>query len=195
MSTASRRATSGALNPIDLLDYTRFVAGEVRDGRYPYVEYDADERWHQRLYRDRRVDVWLISWLPSQATQLHDHGGSAGAFTVLSGTLDEAVYRLGRADSAALGPAGVGPERPLAEHRRPAGSGIGFGSRYVHDVRNLGNLPAVSVHAYSPPLTSMSFYDLGDRGELVRLATISTDDPEPAVTAADLAGAAPGSAA
>ena len=47
----------------------------------------------------------------------------------------------------------------------------------MHDVRNLSTGPAVSVHAYSPPLTSMAFYDHVD-GRLSRLTTLATDDPE-----------------
>jgi hypothetical membrane protein len=34
-------------------------------------------------------EVWVISWLPGQATGFHDHGGSAGAFAVVWGTLME----------------------------------------------------------------------------------------------------------
>jgi predicted metal-dependent enzyme (double-stranded beta helix superfamily) len=152
------------------VDYTRFVADEVSAGRYPFVEYDADERWHQRLYRDQRVDLWLISWLPAQGTQLHDHGGSSGAFTVLSGELSEAIYQ----------PTLRGGES-LPEHRRTTRASVGFGRRYVHDVRNLSDAPAVSVHAYSPPLTRMTFYDVDDAGRLQTLASLATDDPEPSI--------------
>jgi hypothetical protein len=169
----ARTAGSLFLNPIELADYTRFVAAEVTAGRYPYVEYDADQRWHQRLYRDQRVDLWLISWLPSQGTQLHDHGGSSGAFTVLSGELSEAVYRPATVQSR--------EDQHLREHLRTAGASIGFGRRYVHDVRNLGETPAVSVHAYSPPLTTMTFYDVDEAGRLQTLASLATDDPEPSI--------------
>jgi predicted metal-dependent enzyme (double-stranded beta helix superfamily) len=166
------------LNPIQLVDHVRWFGDEVRAGRYPYVQYDAQNRWHQRLYRDQRLDIWLISWLPSQGTQLHDHGGSAGAFEVLTGQLSEAVFRRDPVRGS------------LTEYRRPAGTGVGFGPRYVHDVRNLDDLPAVSVHAYSPPLTSMNFYDVAADGSLSRLATLATDDPEPDVgTELDLIGA------
>ncbi|HEX8766924.1 MAG TPA: cysteine dioxygenase family protein, partial [Jatrophihabitans sp.] len=147
---------------------------EVQEHRY-LVGYDGARRWHQRLYRDQRVDLWLIGWLPSQGTQLHDHGGSAGAFTVLSGELSEAIYQPG-ARRLGAPPAGAGPM--LVERRRASGSGAGFGPHYVHDVRNLSQAPAVSVHAYSPPLTSMSFYDLDDAGALRTLARMPTDDPE-----------------
>jgi quercetin dioxygenase-like cupin family protein len=154
------------LSARQLADLTRFYADEVTSGAYPFIDFDAEQRWHQRIYRDRRMDVWLISWLPSQGTQLHDHGGSSGSFTVLSGSLTEAVAGQGE----------------LHEHHRDAGDSVGFGPHYVHDVRNLATSPAVSVHAYSPPLTSMTFYDLaGDR--LETLASLTTDDPEPAFDA------------
>jgi hypothetical protein len=66
----------------------------------------------------------------------------------------------------------------LVDIEHPAEHSVGFGPRYVHDVRNLGSLPAVSVHAYSSPLTSMTYYELAD-GELVPVLDVATDDPEP----------------
>lgn len=158
----------GHLNAMQLVDFTRFVAGEVRTGRYPFVVFDANRRWHQRLYCDQRVDIWLLSWLPDQGTQLHDHGGSAGSFTVISGVLSEAVYIH------------TGRDAGLLRERELAGRSVGFDAGYVHDVRNLSDTPAVSVHAYSPPLAAMTFYDL-DAGELLQLATVATHDPEPGV--------------
>jgi quercetin dioxygenase-like cupin family protein len=151
------------LNAIQLIEFTRFYADEVAAGRYPYVDYDSEHRWHQRIYRDPRMDIWLISWLPEQGTELHDHGGSAGSFTVLSGTLTEAVVTSGT----------------LHDTTRRSGSSVGFGAHYVHDVRNVSDAPAVSVHAYSPPLTTMTYYDLND-GKLSPIASLATDDPEPA---------------
>jgi hypothetical protein len=152
------------LSPGQLIDLTRFYADEVSSGAYPFIDFDPAERWHQRLYRDRRMDVWLLSWLPSQRTELHDHGGSAGAFTVLSGRLREAVASGSR----------------LREIDRLSGHTVGFGARYVHDVRNVSDAPAVSVHAYSPPLKIMNFYDFAG-GRLEPIAAVATEDPEPAV--------------
>jgi hypothetical protein len=151
------------LDPVQLVDYTRLAAAEVAAGNYPYVRYDEAGRWHQRIYRDGRVDLWLISWLPSQGTQLHDHGRSAGAFTVVAGELSEAI-------------AGGRPAA-IREFPRSSGDSVGFGPVYVHDVRNLSDAAAVSVHAYSPPLRSMTFYDL-DEGRLTPLVSMATDDPE-----------------
>jgi len=166
-SSVAHASAPEPLDPIQLVEFTRFLADEVRTGKYPFIEYDAGTRWHQRIYRDSRVDAWLISWLPAQGTQLHDHGGSSGSFTVVSGELAEAVYvRTGR---------GAGG---LRERIHRSGRSVGFDRRYIHDVRNTSDAPAVSVHAYSRPLTAMTYYDIDD-GELVTLASLATTDPEP----------------
>jgi hypothetical protein len=161
-----RTGATQYLQARELAELTRFYADEVASGEYPWIEFHAEERWHQRLYRDRRLDVWLISWLPEQGTRLHDHGGSSGAFTVLSGTLTESV------------PSGYQDARmQVRDTALSAGSSVRFGRHYIHDVRNLAQRPAISVHAYSPPLTSMTFYDVAD-GDLITAETVPTDRPE-----------------
>lgn len=153
-----------ALPLADLMATSRRFAEEVRAGRHR-VHADPEHRWHVRLYADADVDVWLISWTTEQGTQLHDHGDSAGCFTVVEGRLTESTWSDGR-------PAGV-----LVERMREAGETVVFGTRYVHDVTNRDAGTAVSVHAYSPPLSLMHYYDVdGDR--LVRRASSWTDDPE-----------------
>jgi predicted metal-dependent enzyme (double-stranded beta helix superfamily) len=105
------------------------------------VRYDARERWYQRLEWCDSYEIWLLSWLPGQATGFHDHGSSAGAFALAHGTLEERAAPGGMPSrmSVTLGP----------------GSVRSFGPRYIHDVWNSSSRPAVSVHAYSPPLTRM----------------------------------------
>ena len=58
------RPTPLYFSPRRLVEFACFYAAEVAQGAYPYVDFDPDERWHQRIYRDPRIDVWLISWLP-----------------------------------------------------------------------------------------------------------------------------------
>ena len=38
--------------------------------------------------------------------------------------------------------------------------------------------PTLSVHAYSPPLTAMSYYEVSERNRLRRKRTELTDQPE-----------------
>ena len=59
----------------------------------------------------------------------------------------------------------------LKERRHIARRTVGFDAAHVHDVRNMSARAAVSVHAYSRPLTSMTFYDVDHRGALAPVLT------------------------
>jgi predicted metal-dependent enzyme (double-stranded beta helix superfamily) len=142
----------------DLLALTREVADEVAAGRHE-VRVDPVHRWSRRLHADDHLDVWLIGWATDQAAELHDHGGSLGALTVVRGALTEWRWSCGSDEE----PAGVAEElhtRGPGLRRRvlEPGRGAGFGLGHVHDVSNRSAEAAVSVHAYSPPLSAMSYY-------------------------------------
>jgi predicted metal-dependent enzyme (double-stranded beta helix superfamily) len=124
------------------------------------VRYSQDERWYQRLEQGDNHEVWLLSWLPGQRTGFHDHCGSAGAFAVVYGELREYTTPRGR---------GAGPP-PGADFA--AGRVRPFGPAHVHDVVNSSTQPAVSIHAYSPPLAGMRRYELTSGGLV--LAAVET---------------------
>src|SRR6516225_3300170 len=117
------------------------------------VRLNPEGRWYERIHLDDSHEVWVISWLPGQATGFHDHGGSAGAFAVVWGTLMERRVVGGQATGHVLAkPVGAGGSRA-------------FGPRYIHDVRNAAAASvAVSVHAYSPPIPRMTRYELTPAG-------------------------------
>jgi hypothetical protein len=104
------------------------------------------------------AQVWLLSWLPDQGTPLHDHGTSAGAFTVVRGTLTERVVAAGR-----TGVHGSTADLTTGRVRH-------FGPHYVHTVTNTQSEPAVSVHVYTPGLSWMNTYRI-DGAALVRTGT------------------------
>lgn len=127
------------------------------------VRLDPEGRWYERIRLSDIHEAWLISWLPGQSTGFHDHGGSTGAFGTVWGELDECVIHPADAEKAVAS-------------RVTAGVVRSFGPRYVHDVRNASTSSvAVSVHAYSPPLSAMTRYDLTPGG-LVVAATEGTGD-------------------
>jgi hypothetical protein len=83
-------------------------------------------RWYERIHLDDSHEVWVISWLPGQATGFHDHGGSAGAFAVVWGTLMERRVVGGQATGHVLAkPVGVRPpvHPRRAQRRRRRGRG------------------------------------------------------------------------
>lgn len=152
----------------DLLAATDRCADDVLSGRYDRLLAEAalptDERWYNRLYGDDDLDIWLISWVPDKSTELHDHGGSLGALTVVSGALQETRW-----DGHGL------RSRELA-----AADQAGFPLGWVHDVVWAPSPAPVtlSVHAYSPPLSAMSYYGVTERNTLRRSRTELTDAPE-----------------
>jgi Cysteine dioxygenase type I len=58
------------------------------------VDYRAETRWYRLLERTRQHEVWLLSWLPGQGTDLHDHGPASGAFAIAAGTLTEQLVAI-----------------------------------------------------------------------------------------------------
>ena len=51
-----------------------------------------------------------------------------------------------------------------------------MGAAHVHDIVNVGPGPATSIHVYSPPLRSMTFYDPVD-GHPTRTEPVVADEP------------------
>ncbi|GLZ35383.1 cysteine dioxygenase [Lentzea sp. NBRC 105346] len=129
--------------PRELRELTATVATELTTPLLEILDYVPEQRWWQRLGLTEGVELWLLSWLPGQGTEPHDHGGAAGSFTVLTGELTE-DYRY--------------PSGPVRTVTRVTGDAIGFGSGRAHQVRNLGTRGAATVHAYSPPLVPTREY-------------------------------------
>jgi hypothetical protein len=120
--------------------------------RWPVApRFNPANRWYHRLAAEPDYEVWLLTWLPGQGTDLHDHGGSAGAFHVLSGTLTEDT---------------VTPGTPTRITARELGEGAGrrFGTRHIHRMTNRSRRPAISVHVYGPALATMTRYRIGAAG-------------------------------
>ena len=161
------------LRPPDLLYATDRYADDVLSGRcdglLPAEGLPANDRWFTRLHGDEELDVWLISWVPDRSTELHDHGGSLGALTVVSGALRETRWDGER----------------FRRRRLTEGDQAAFPLGWVHDVvwapdpdTSAPIAPTLSVHAYSPPLTAMSYYEVTHRNALRRKRTELTDEPE-----------------
>ncbi len=123
----------------------------------PLVRLTPERRWYARLAQGPGWEAWVLSWLPGQATGLHDHGPSRGAFAVLQGEVEE---------TALLDPAGAGGPARLGRQRYPRGSIRTFGAEHVHEVAHAGSGPALTLHVYGPALQQMTRYRLDAGGAL-----------------------------
>jgi cysteine dioxygenase type I len=126
-------------------------------------------------------DAWLIAWPAGSDTGWHDHQGAAGVFYVARGVLTEFSLAGGRsAATAGLDGQPVRTAAPIATwsdvrtRRVEAGRGRGLATNHVHHVVNEYDLPAYSVHAYSPRLYGMTRYAWRD--DVLVLAGLEADN-------------------
>jgi predicted metal-dependent enzyme (double-stranded beta helix superfamily) len=117
------------------------------------VTHDPARRHFEELLCDAHLSVWLICWMDDHDTGFHDHDLSAGAVAVVSGRVREERLVLG------------GPPR---DRLFAVGEAFHFSAADIHRVRHAGSDPAVTLHAYSPPLTRMGAYYVDGDGVLAR---------------------------
>jgi predicted metal-dependent enzyme (double-stranded beta helix superfamily) len=123
-----------------------------------YIAHDPTHRTYEQLLRDEHLDVWLLCWSHDHDTGFHDHDLSAGAVAVVAGSVREERLVLGRP-----------PDAPISRLAH-AGSSFAFGASDIHRVLHAGTEPAVTIHAYSPPLVRMGSYAIEPNGQLRRHA-------------------------
>ncbi|WP_305093736.1 cysteine dioxygenase [Prescottella sp. R16] len=158
------------LRPADLLHLTDQFASDVLDGRYDHLlppAFPVRNPWSVRLRSDADVDVRLVSRPRGRSVELHGHAGASSALTVLSGGLDE--YRWS--------------ESELRRRTLEPGDQTAFPAGSVYDVVRARvsagtDEPTLSVHAYSRPLTTVSYYEVTESGTLRRTRTELADLPE-----------------
>jgi predicted metal-dependent enzyme (double-stranded beta helix superfamily) len=140
------------LSGAQLLAVVRSLAAARGDWEH-LVHHERDRRVYEELHRDDRLAVWLICWMDDHDTGFHDHDLSGGAVAVVDGLIAE--------DRLALG-------GPPVTRTFGAGEAFDFTAADIHRVRHAGGGPAITIHAYSPPLWRMGAYEILAGGELRR---------------------------
>jgi quercetin dioxygenase-like cupin family protein len=149
----------------------QFVAELARTPeRWRHLIRDAsDERVYEQIWDDGDVNAWVICWGEDQDTGFHDHDESAAGIAVIRGEVCEQRLRVGASPQTRV----FGP-----------GSTFGVPAVAIHRVLHNGDAPAVTIHAYSPPLVRTGAYRTGPEGELER-EILSIEDElraEPAIS-------------
>ncbi|HEY5318238.1 MAG TPA: cysteine dioxygenase family protein [Solirubrobacteraceae bacterium] len=119
------------------------------------VRHASGMRVYESIWSDEVVNAWVICWQQDNDTGWHDHDESAGGIAVISGRVREERLVLGA--------------EPRVRHLGPGETFI-VPSTAIHRVLHDGGGPALTIHAYSPPLLRMGAYRVGPGGELEREA-------------------------
>jgi quercetin dioxygenase-like cupin family protein len=143
-----------SLTSDQLLDFAQRLAADP-DNWQQYVRHDSEERTFELIWDDEDVNAWVLCWSEDHDTGFHDHDQSVAAIVALDGQVREDRLRLGG-----------------ATRERVYGAGESFivPPNAIHRVLHHGDAPAVTIHAYSPPLTRMGSYSVADDGDLLRQA-------------------------
>ena len=142
----------GILDPVEL----ELVAGGIAarpDIWGPLVRLDTERRRYELVYEDDRMDAWVLSWMPGQATGFHDHYISSVGICVAQGSVREDQMRYGTGHV----------ERHLSAGDRRCGD-----PSYIHRVQYEHGEPAVTIHVYSPRLEWVGQYRIDDDGVVRR---------------------------
>jgi len=143
----ARRAdgADGAVDPADPAEIARRLAPSLH---WPGAEALTRRSW-RRVAWTAEFDAWLIAWPEGGEIDLHDHGDSRGVLSVIDGVLTEFVPQWD--GTGCLG---------LQRLELWAGTTHRLGGGHVHSITNESERHALSLHVYSPALSSMTFFDL-----------------------------------
>lgn len=107
--------------------------------------------------------VWLLGWSTKEGTDVHDHAGSEVGISVLRGEVRERAFGV-RGKKLAREVAKAHPEGvEVVAHDREVreGSSMSLKDPYIHEVFGKSDDDThrdVTVHAYFPPLTKMTYF-------------------------------------
>ena len=162
VETLERLRAQPALAQVD--EWMRSV--EVsREELRPYVGFKEGAYARHRVFICAHAELLVLCWRPGQRTPIHDHAGSFGAVRVLEGFMWETLFEMD--EGAGL----------LYKSAREWTPGYVTGAD-VPDIHQLGNpdvsgADLITLHLYSPPLTSLNVYKVGRKDSVSTLCMSS----------------------
>lgn len=115
--------------------------------------FSPDSYARNLFYKNDRFEILVMCWNSHQVSQIHDHDQSFSVERIVSGQITNTIYqtvdnsdRVIAVDSQILNPGEVISNSPGD----------------IHKIETTTEIPAVSIHLYSPPLKRMKTYSLSD---------------------------------
>jgi predicted metal-dependent enzyme (double-stranded beta helix superfamily) len=117
------------------------------------VRHEPDQRVCELLHLTDEVELWLVCWAEGHDTGFHDHDHSTGLIAVIDGAVREERLTVASSPISAVHPEGVSVTVPAGD---------------IHRVSHVAGEPAITLHAYSPPLERLGTYTVAEDGQLRR---------------------------
>ncbi len=136
----SNQQLSSATHMLTAQELSAIAEGIAAGDPAAFVPVGTDRRWGI-VVATEAYEAWVIAWPNGTGLAMHDHGGARAAVRVVSGRLRERFHADG---SVQLRWLDAGDEQMLS-------------ADHVHEVINLHDIEAITVHVYSPPVGDMGF--------------------------------------
>ncbi len=136
----TNQQSASAVHPLTADELSAIAEGIAAGDPAAFVPPGTDRRWGIVIATEV-YEAWVIAWPSGTGLAMHDHGGALAAVRVVSGRLRERFHADGSVQLRWL----------------DAGAAHVLATDHVHEVINLHDVEAVSVHVYSPPIDDMGF--------------------------------------
>ena len=107
------------------------------------------------FYKDNRFEILIMCWDTNQKSPIHDHDQSFSVEKVFSGKITNINYKR-------LNPETEEIQETNTENLLEGGVIFSI-PEDIHKIEPAENLPAVSIHLYSPPLKQMKCFNLENK--------------------------------
>lgn len=116
----------------------------------------SEENYTRNLFfKDERFEILVMCWNVNQKSPIHDHYQSFSVEKIVSGEIINTNYHYVIPNTDEIAETNV-------ENLLPGGV-ISSIAGDVHKIEPANNLPAVSIHLYSPPLKQMKCFNLENK--------------------------------
>lgn len=116
----------------------------VNNDYIKYIHHNNSSKYHrERIYIDDEIEVFIITWGKNQEAKMHNHSENGCFLKILEGSLEETIYSNNENIKRILTKGSISYMN----------DNIG-----LHSVVNLDNVLCVSLHIYSPPNHTTTFF-------------------------------------
>ena len=140
LTPSTNQQPTSATQPLTADELDAIAEGIAAGDPAAFVPAGTDRRWGIVIATEI-YEAWVIAWPSGTGLAMHDHGGARAAVRIVTGRLRERF----RADGS------------VQLRWLDAGAAQVLPAEHVHEVINLHDVEAVSVHVYSPPIGDMGF--------------------------------------